>query len=78
MKQLNIENRTVFCNDNLNILCGINSDSIDLIYSYPSFNKNKVFTSPVASSAERLNFKNYFRETEKKIFTSNLKATMNR
>ena len=34
MLQANIKNRTVFTNDNLEIMRGINSNSIDLFMSY--------------------------------------------
>ena len=37
MLQANIKNRTVFTNDNLEIMRGINSNSIDLIYLDPPF-----------------------------------------
>ena len=43
-------------------LQGINSESVDLIYLDPPFNKNKTFTAPIGSSAEGASFKDYFRE----------------
>ena len=63
---LNIKNRTIFCKDNLDVLQGINSESVDLIYLDPPFNKNKMFTAPVGSSAEGASFKDYFREEDVK------------
>jgi len=54
---LNINNRTIFCHDNLEVLRGINSGRIDLIYPDPPFNKNKVFTAPIGSSSEGASFK---------------------
>ena len=63
---LNIKNRTIFCKDNLDVLQGINSESIDLIYLDPPFNKNKTFTAPIGSSAEGASFKDYFREEDVK------------
>ena len=66
MPQSNLENRTIFCKDNLDILQGINSNSIDLIYLDPPFNKKKVFTAPIGSSAEGASFKDYFREEDVK------------
>ena len=45
MNNLNIKNRTIFCRDNLDILQGINSNCIDLIYLDPPFNKKKEFTA---------------------------------
>ena len=61
---LNIKNRTIFCKDNLDVLQGINSESVDLIYLDPPFNKNKTFTAPTGSSAEGASFKDYFREED--------------
>ena len=63
---LNIKNRTIFCKDNLDVLQGINSESVDLIYLDPPFNKNKTFTAPIGSSAEGASFKDYFREEDVK------------
>ena len=63
---LNLENRTVFCKDNLDILKGINSNCIDLIYLDPPFNKKKVFTAPIGSSAEGASFRDIFREEDVK------------
>ena len=63
---LNVKNRTVFCKDNLDVLQGINSESVDLIYLDPPFNTNKVFTAPIGSSAEGASFKDYFREKDVK------------
>ena len=61
---MNVSNRTIFCHDNLEVMEGINSDCIDLIYLDPPFNKNKVFTSPIGSSAEGASFRDIFREED--------------
>ena len=45
MLQSTLKNRTIFCSDNLEILEGINSNSIDLIYLDPPFNKKKTIYS---------------------------------
>ena len=66
MANCNIANRTIFCHDNLDVLRGINSDCIDLIYLDPPFNKNKKFTAPVGSSAEGAGFKDIFRKEDVK------------
>ena len=66
MLTTNLKNRTIFCRDNIDILQGINSNSIDLIYLDPPFNKNKVFTAPIGSSAEGASFKDWFREEDVK------------
>ena len=64
MTECNVENRTIFCDDNLNILQGMNSECIDLIYLDPPFNKNKKFTAPIGTSAEGASFKDIFREDD--------------
>ena len=64
--KLNIASRTIFCKDNLDIMQGINNDSIDLIYLDPPFNKNKIFTAPIGSSAEGASFSDIFREEDVK------------
>lgn len=63
---LNVKNRTIFCHDNLEILQGINSLCIDLIYLDPPFNKNKVFSAPIGSTAEGASFRDIFREEDLK------------
>ena len=66
MTDCNVANRTIFCNDNLDVLRGINSNCIDLIYLDPPFNKNKKFTAPIGSSAEGAEFSDIFREDDVK------------
>ena len=55
-----LKNRTIFCRDNLEVLRGIDSNTVDLIYLDPPFNKKKQFTSPIGSSAEGASFKDYW------------------
>ena len=55
MKQ-QIQNRTLFINDNLNVLRGMNSESVDLIYIDPPFNSNKHYKAPVGSKAAGAEF----------------------
>ena len=64
--QENIKNRTIFCRDNLDILRGIDTDSIDLIYLDPPFNKKKTFSAPIGSSAEGASFSDIFRKEDVK------------
>ena len=66
MSIINVENRTIFCKDNIDILQGINSSSVDLIYLDPPFNKKKVFAAPIGSDAEGASFKDIFREEDVK------------
>ena len=67
MAVTNLQNRTIFCRDNIDILQGINSNSVDLIYLDPPFNKNKKFTAPIGSSAEGASFKDIFRDEDIKL-----------
>ena len=66
MTSCNIPSRTIFCHDNLDVLRGINSECIDLIYLDPPFNKNKKFTAPIGSSAEGAEFSDIFRQEDVK------------
>ena len=50
-------NRTVFEGDNLDILRGIDSESIDLVYLDPPFNSNKSYSAPIGSKAAGAAFK---------------------
>ncbi len=51
MPRLNVDNRTIFTRDNLDILRGINSECIDLIYLDPPFNTGKHWQAPLDSGA---------------------------
>ena len=53
----NFVNRTLWTGDNLDILRGLNSESIDLIYLDPPFNSNKNYSAPVGSKAAGAAFK---------------------
>ena len=61
---MNIQNRTLFIADNLDILRGINSKCIDLIYLDPPFNKKKVFKAPIGSPAEGAQFKDIWTDED--------------
>ncbi len=63
-----IKNRTLFAHDNLDILRGIDSDCVDLIYLDPPFNKKKIFTAPTGSDAEGASFSDIFREEDVKEY----------
>ena len=52
----NVQTRTIFCYDNLPVLRGINSGSVDLIYLDPPFNKGRNFHAPIGTSAEGASF----------------------
>ena len=47
----NFADRTIWTGDNLDILRGLNSVSVDLIYLDPPFNSNRYYAAPVGSAA---------------------------
>ena len=57
MNAPNIANRTIFTGDNLPVMRGINSESVDLIYLDPPFNSNRNYAAPIGSPAEGAGFK---------------------
>ena len=61
---MNIKNRTLFIADNLEILRGINSDCIDLIYLDPPFNSKKQYKAPIGSPAEGATFKDIWTDED--------------
>ena len=54
---MNVQNRTIFENDNLHILRGLETDTIDLIYLDPPFNSNRTYEAPIGSEATGAAFK---------------------
>ena len=50
-------NRTLWTGDNLDIMRGMNSESVDLIYLDPPFNSNKTYSAPIGSEAAGAAFK---------------------
>ena len=49
--QPNFVDKTIWTGDNLDILRGMNSESVDLIYLDPPFNSNRNYSAPVGSAA---------------------------
>ena len=54
---LNVKNRTLFTGDNLDVMRGMNSESVDLIYLDPPFNSNRDYAAPIGSEAAGAAFK---------------------
>ena len=52
-----IKNRTIFTGDNLEIMRGMESNSIDLIYLDPPFNSKHDYSAPIGSKAAGAAFK---------------------
>ncbi len=57
MATLNVKNRTLFTGDNLDVMRGVNSASVDLIYLDPPFNSNRDYAAPIGSEAAGAAFK---------------------
>ena len=55
--QPNWQNRTMWTGDNLDIMRGMNSASVDLIYLDPPFNSNRTYSAPIGSEAAGAAFK---------------------
>ena len=53
----NFADKTIWTGDNLDILRGMNSESVDLIYLDPPFNSNQNYAAPVGSKAAGAAFK---------------------
>ena len=53
----NWKNRTLWTGDNLDIMRGMNSGSVDLIYLDPPFNSDKDYAAPIGSQAAGAAFK---------------------
>ena len=57
MAEPNWKNRTMWTGDNLDIMRGMNSESVDLIYLDPPFNSNRNYEAPIGSKAAGAAFK---------------------
>ena len=57
MAEPNFADKTIWTGDNLDIMRGMNSESVDLIYLDPPFNSNRNYAAPVGSAAAGAAFK---------------------
>ena len=57
MTDPNFSDKTIWTGDNLDILRGLNSETVDLIYLDPPFNSNRNYEAPVGSKAAGAAFK---------------------
>ncbi len=57
MTEPNWVNRTLWTGDNLDVMRGMNSESVDLIYLDPPFNSNANYSAPIGSLAAGAAFK---------------------
>lgn len=61
---MNVPNRTLFIADNLDIMRGIDSESVDLIYLDPPFNTNEEHKAPIGTPAEGAKFKDIWTDED--------------
>ena len=54
---MNWSDKTLFVGDNLHVLRGMNSETVDLIYLDPPFNSNRNYAAPIGSRAAGAAFK---------------------
>ena len=57
MSEPNWTNQTLWTGDNIDVMRGMNSESIDLIYLDPPFNSNRDYAAPIGSEAAGAAFK---------------------
>ena len=57
MPPANFADKTIWTGDNLDILRGLNSETVDLIYLDPPFNSNRNYAAPIGSQAAGAAFK---------------------
>ncbi|MCY4526363.1 MAG: DNA methyltransferase [Anaerolineaceae bacterium] len=67
MTEPNWANRTIFTGDNLNVMRGMNSDCVDLIYLDPPFNSDADYEAPIGSPAEGTGFKDTWTMDDVKV-----------
>ena len=66
LDSMNVQNRTLFIADNLDIMRGMDSNTIDLIYLDPPFNTKKNYKAPIGSPAEGASFKDIWTDEDVK------------
>ena len=64
MSDQNFKDRTLFIEDNLNVLRGMNSETVDLIYLDPPFNSKEEYKAPIGTQAEGQVFDDTWRWTD--------------
>ena len=52
----NWKNKTIFTSDNLHVMRGMNSNSVDLVYLDPPFNSKRLYKAPIGSKEAAIAF----------------------
>ncbi len=68
----NFKDRTLWTGDNLPIMRGLNSESVDLIYLDPPFNSKSNYAAPIGSKAAGAEFKDTWTLTDINVEWVNL------
>ena len=55
----NFVGRTIWTGDNLEILRGLNSETVDMIYLDPPFNSHRTYSAPIGSKGRRGGVRGY-------------------
>ena len=77
MTTLNFATKTLWTGDNLYVLRGLNSETVDLIYLDPPFNSNRTYEAPIGSQAAGAAFKDTWTLTDLDIAWMGLVAEQN-
>ena len=72
MSKLNWKNQTIWTEDNLPIMRGMNSESVDLIYLDPPFNSKTDYAAPIGSKAAGAAFKDTWTLSDVDVEWANL------
>ncbi len=67
-----MQKNTIFTGDNLYILRGMDSDSVDLIYLDPPFNSKRIFSAPDGSTAAGSSFKDTWKWSDVDVLLAQL------
>ena len=67
MGEPNFVDKTIWTGDNLDILRGLNSDCVDLIYLDPPFNSNRNYAAPIGSPAAGAEFQDTWTLSDLKV-----------
>lgn len=73
----NFASKTLWTGDNLHVLRGLNSETVDLIYLDPPFNSNRTYEAPIGSQAAGAAFKDTWTLSDLDIAWMGLVAEQN-
>ena len=74
----NVPNRTLCIGDNLDVMRGMNSETVDLVTLDPPFNSKRIYNAPLGSKAAKASFKDTWRMDDVKREWSELQKHENK